>query len=72
MQIEIYDNKNDKLLFKGVYEFLEGGINKDGTPSFQVDAHSPNFKETYSIFFYCKDKEEVKEFIKNLEEDTLK
>ncbi len=72
MKIEIYDEKNGKLIFDGVYEFVEGGIEKDGRPSFHIDSHSENFSELYSVYFYCKDKEEVKEFIKDLQDQVLK
>ncbi len=72
MKIEIYDDKKDKLVFEGIYEFLEGGFEKDGRPSFHIEAHSPGFKETYSVFFYCDNKEEVEKLIESLTEQILK
>jgi len=64
MKIEIYD-RNEKLVFKGVYEYLEL-ISRSEKPSFYVAAHTPDLKEAYDIHFNCDNKEEVEQIIEEL------
>lgn len=66
MKIEIYDDKKDSIIFEGIHEFLEGGIENDGKPSFHIDAHSQDFSKCYSVYFYCDNKEELEEIIEDL------
>lgn len=71
IEIRIH-NQNNEQTFKGIYEFLEGGFEKDGKPSFHIDAHSPNFSDQISIYFYCSEMEDVEKFVEALKEQILK
>ena len=64
MKIKIFD-KEGKEVFSGKYLYLEGGFEKDNTPSFHINVCKEHFGD-YEIHFHCKDMSEIEEFIKDL------
>lgn len=71
MKIEIYD-RNENLVFKGVYEYLEWISSKTEKPIFYIAAHTPDLKDAYEIHFYCDNREEVENIIEELEKIAKK
>ena len=64
---EVKIENNNGEIFRGEYEFIEGGIDKKGKPGFHIDAHSWGFKgENFTFWLEFKDLEEYKEFLKEL------
>lgn len=64
MKIEVLDGR-DNVVFRGEYEYLEN-ISKNDKPSFYISTHKEDSREPYDIFFYCDNKEELKEIIEVL------
>ena len=64
MEIKITDQSTDKEILKGDYEYLEGSI-LDEKPSFDISlGGSPD----HTMEFKCKSREELNNFIKQLQE----
>lgn len=63
--IKITIEKGWEQIFKGHYEYLEGGREKSGEPGFHVSVTSDE-RENREIYFYFDSEEEFKEFIEDL------
>jgi len=67
MKIEIHlcDKGKEKKIFVGDYSYSEGQSRQEGKPSFFISVNSDT--RDYEIHFYADKKEEIDEFIKELQ-----
>lgn len=71
MRIYIDDAYQDKRIFEGRYQYLEGG-ETDGKPSFHILANGIKLedgkKSDYEIYFYLDSQEELESLIQDLQD----
>jgi len=65
MRIYIDNASQDKRVFEGVYQYLEGG-RTDGKLSFHISVEGKNAE--YEIHFHLDSEEELESLIKDLQE----
>ena len=65
-KVEIYNTKEEKI-FEGPYEYIEGGIEKNGKPSFHIEV-----TPFWQVFMTFEDIDEFNAFLKSLQEQILK
>lgn len=65
--------EGEKILFKGEYEYIEGGRNELGNPSFHIDisTREKDYKHR-QLYFSFGSEEEFNKFVKDLMDQIKK
>lgn len=67
---KIIIEKDGKVIFKGEYEFVEAGIDKQGSIGFHIDSHDDQYSGT-SFHLTFENKEEYIDFLNSLQKQIF-